>query len=146
MDIEIITNNFHLTIYGFGAIAMNKDYAGTAFKLSGKMWEVIKTNNIKNKGKNIWVYEPADNVFAGIELEPHSGNNTHGLMEKKIQLERHAYYKHIGSYNLIKRSGESMIAELTNRGFEVILPYIEIYGHWTRDESKLETELLMCLK
>jgi hypothetical protein len=39
-----------------------------------------------------------------------------------------------------------MINELTKQGFEVILPYIEIYGHWTRDESKSETELLMCLK
>ena len=39
-----------------------------------------------------------------------------------------------------------MIDELTKQGYEVILPYIEIYGHWTRDENKLETELLMCLK
>jgi hypothetical protein len=33
-----------------------------------------------------------------------------------------------------------------NRGFETTLPYIEIYGHWTNDETKLETELLMSLK
>ena len=36
--------------------------------------------------------------------------------------------------------------ELMSKGFETILPYIEIYGHWTNDETKLETELLMCLK
>jgi hypothetical protein len=33
--------------------------------------------------------------------------------------------------------------EIKQRGFETALPYIEIYGHWTNDESKLETELLM---
>jgi hypothetical protein len=36
--------------------------------------------------------------------------------------------------------------ELKKKGFETDLPYIEIYGHWTNDETKPETELLMCLK
>jgi hypothetical protein len=36
--------------------------------------------------------------------------------------------------------------EIKIKGFEASLPYVEIYGHWTNDESKLETELLMCLK
>jgi hypothetical protein len=36
--------------------------------------------------------------------------------------------------------------ELKNQGHEIIFPYIEIYGHWTDDETKLETELLICLK
>ena len=146
MNIEIVANLFCIDIYGFGGISTNKDYAGTAFKLSGKMWEVIKANNIKNKGKNIWVYEIADNVFAGVELENHADNNTYGLEKKVIRLEKYAYYKHIGPYNLIKQTGQNMIAELARQGLEVVLPYIEIYGHWTSDESKLETELLMSLK
>ena len=36
--------------------------------------------------------------------------------------------------------------ELKNKGLDATLPYIEIYGHWTIDESKLETELLISLK
>jgi hypothetical protein len=146
MNIEIITSNFQLDIYGFGGIATNKDYAGTAFKLSGKMWEVIKAGGLKNKGKNIWVYENADKVFAGVELENPSESNHYGLEENKINLEKYAYYKHIGPYNHIKQAGQNMTDELTKQGYEVILPYIEIYGHWTGDENKSETELLMCLK
>lgn len=147
MDIEIITKKFQLDIYGFGGIAANKDYTGTAFKLSSKMWNVIKINDIKNKGKNIWVYETADKVFAGVELEnPTIDSNNFGLEKMTIGVEKYAYYKHIGSYSLIKHTGQSLTSELTNKGFEIILPYIEIYGHWTKDESKLETELIMCLK
>lgn len=147
MGIEIITKNFQLDIYGFGSIATNKDYAGTAFKLSGKMWDVIKTNEIKNRGKNIWVYETADKVFAGVELEnPTIANDNFGLEKMIIDVEKYAYHKHIGSYNLIKQTGQKMTDELAKRGFEIILPYIEIYGHWAKDESKLETELIMCLK
>ncbi len=146
MEIEIITKSFQLDIYGFGGIATNKDYTGTAFKLSGKMWDVIKTKSVKNKGLNIWVYENADKVFSGVELENRTDSNNYGLEEKKINLEKYAYYKHIGPYNLIKQTGQNMINKLTKQGFEIILPNIEIYGHWTKDENKLETELLMCLK
>ena len=39
-----------------------------------------------------------------------------------------------------------MIDELKKKGFETDLPYIEIYGHWTNNETELETELLMSLK
>lgn len=144
MEIQII-HNFQIDIYGFGGIAISKDYTGMAFKLSGKMWEQIRANNIKNKGKNIWVYENDDKVFTGVELE----NNTtyvNGLEHKNISLEKYGYYKHIGPYNFIKAVGQKMTKELSEKGFEVILPYIEIYGHWTKDESKLETELFMCLK
>jgi effector-binding domain-containing protein len=147
MDIEIITENLQLDIYGFGGIALQKDYVGTAFKLSAKMWELVKAGGIKNKGKNIWVYETGARVFAGVKWEIHTtDNNNYGLEKITIHMEKYAYFKHIGPYNLIKQTGENMKSELTKRGFEVILPYIEIYGHWTSDETKLETELLMCLK
>ena len=144
MNIEIITKKLELNIYGFSGIATNKDYAGTAFKLSGKMWQTIKENDIKNKGKNIWVYEPNDKVFAGVELDNIS--NTSSILEQKnITLMKYAYYKHVGSYNLLKQVGTNMRNELKRNGLETELPYIEIYGHWTNDESTCETELLIHL-
>ena len=69
MNVEIIDKPFSIIAYGFSSVASDKDYAKTAFKLSGKMWDTVKTNNLKNKGINIWVYEPNDMVFAGVELE-----------------------------------------------------------------------------
>ncbi len=36
--------------------------------------------------------------------------------------------------------------ELKDKGFEIIHPYIEVYGHWTNEETKLETELFMSIK
>lgn len=147
MEIAIITENLKFDIHGFGGIATNKDYVGTAFKLSGKMWDVIKANGIKNKGRNIWVYETGDSVFAGVELENLStGNNNYGLEKMTIDIKKYAYSKHIGPYNQIRQTGQNMTSELIKQGFGFILPYIEIYGHWTSDETKLETELFMCLK
>ena len=84
-------------------------------------------------------------VFAGVELEEHP-DQIYGLEQKTISLERYAYCKHIGSYHLIRQAMQSMEAEIERQGLELTLPYIEIYGHWTNEESKLETELLMAIK
>ena len=145
MDIEIINKNLQLEIYGYSGTAINKDYAGVMFKLMDKMWKTVKSNDIKHKGLNIWIYEPDEKVFAGVELDDPTNQDTE-LEHKSISLNKYAYYKYIGSYNLIKQTGENMREELKNLGFETWLPYVEIYGHWTNDESKLETELIMCLK
>lgn len=145
MKIEIINSAFNVNIYGFGVTAINRDYAGTAFKLSGKMWETVKANELKNKGKNIWVYENDDKVFAGLELINIPSGEIE-LERKIISLKKYAYYKHIGSFSLIKQAGLNMKNELKSKGYETNLPYIEIYGHWTNDETKSETELFMSLK
>jgi len=145
MDLEIINKNLTLDIYGFSGTAMNKDYAVTAFKLMDKMWQTVKSNALKNKGLNIWVYEQNEKVFAGVELEDRPKQHI-GLERKDITLTKYAWYKHIGPYNLIKLTGQNMANELKARGFETTFPYIEIYGHWINDEMKLETELLMCLR
>jgi effector-binding domain-containing protein len=145
MSIEIITKNFALDIYGFSATAINKDYTGEAFRLMDKMWKIVKTTALKNKGLNIWVYEPGEKIFAGVELLDTPAHNIE-LEKKSINLTKYAYYKHVGPYNLIKQVGLNMNNELKNKGYETRHPYIEIYGHWTDDESKLETELLVSLK
>ena len=145
MNLEIINKNLRLDIYGFSGTAISKDYSGTAFKLMDKMWQIVKSNDLKHKGLNIWVYEQNEKVFAGVELDDSPKHDT-GLEQKNITLIKYAYCKHIGPYNLIKQTGQKMTSELKDRGFETTFPYIEIYGHWTNDEAKLETELLMCLK
>ena len=141
---EIVSANFNLDLYGFSGIATDNDYTGTAFRLLDKMWRTVKSNNLGNRGLNIFVYEPEEKVFAGVELYDIPEHST-GLEQKSITLNKYAYHKHVGSYSLIRKVGQNMRDELKNEGFVVTLPYIEIYGHWTSDESKLETELLMCL-
>jgi predicted transcriptional regulator YdeE len=145
MNVEIINEPLQLNVHGFSGVADNKNYAGTAFKLMDRMWQIVKANHLKNKGLNIWVYEQGDGMFAGVELNEIPNENT-GLEQKNITLPTYAYYKHIGPYHLIKQSVQNMTAELKRKGYETSLPYIEIYGHWTNDETKAETELLMSLK
>ena len=94
---------------------------------------------------NIWLYEPNDTVFAGVELNDPPTRDL-GQEQKSVTLKKYACYKHVGPYHKIKETGQAMRYELENRGLEAILPYVGVYGHWTGDETKLETELYMSLK
>ena len=145
MNLQVIVDPFIKTIYGLTGTAATKNYAETAFNLSGRVWQTVKGSNLKNKGLNIWIYEPKEMVFAGVELESDDGIAT-DLEKKSIHLPKYAYYKHVGPYTQLKKVGTDMRDELKARGFETCLPHVEIYGHWSNDETKLETELLMCLK
>lgn len=141
---EIITTPLTLDIYGFSGTATDRDYAGTAFRLMDRMWKVIKGNNLENKGLNIWVYEPKEIVFAGVELI-HKPDPEFGLEHKEFVLEKYAMFKHVGAYQRIKNLGQEMRDELEKRNLKITSPYVEIYGHWTNDESRLETDLIMAL-
>jgi predicted transcriptional regulator YdeE len=143
MNIEI-KQDLNLKIYGFSGVAINKEYVKTAFQLSDRMWKVVKGNSLDNKGKNIWVCESQHKVFAGVELNSPPGESIE-LEQKTVNLPKYAWYKHIGPYNFIKQLGENMAAQLKNQGLKTDGTYIEIYGHWTADENKLETELLMSI-
>jgi predicted transcriptional regulator YdeE len=145
MNVQVINQAMELNVYGFSGTAVDKNYAATAFKLMDRMWQIVKSNHLKNKGLNIWVYEESDHMFAGVELDDIPNSDT-GLEHKTITLLKYGYYKHTGPYHLIKQAVQNMTKELTSQGYTTALPYIEIYGHHTNDETKQETELLMSLK
>ena len=145
MNLEIIDTPLSLDVYGFSGTAINKDYASKGLGLMNKMWQIVKSRNLKNKGINIWIYEENEKMFAGVEVDDTRVHETE-MEHKTITIPKYAYYKHIGPYSLLRKAGADMSAEVKRRGLFACLPYVEIYGHWTEDESKLETELVMCLK
>lgn len=50
------------------------------------MWQIVKENGIKNKGQNIWVYQPDESVFAGVELDQPRNRNSE-LQQKRLHLK-----------------------------------------------------------
>ena len=144
MDVEIINKAFNLTLYGFSGTAVNKNYGETGFRLMNKMWETVRANNLKNKGMNVWVYGANEEVFAGVELDTVPQTDT-GMQVKQINMNRYAYYKHLGPYSGLAQAYTKMRAYLAENNLKAVSPGLEIYGHWNQDESKLETKILMCL-
>lgn len=144
MNLEIVSKPFHLVLHGYSGTAINQNYGDTGFILMNRMWEVVKSNNLPNKGINVWAYYAGDVVFAGVELEKEPGPGV-TLESKVISLSSYAYYKHIGPYSQLKEVYAGMRDELKRRGIVPGYPGLEIYGHWEKDESKLVTEILMAI-
>lgn len=145
MEIEILDKAFGLELHGFSGTAINRDFGNTGFRLMGRMWEIVKSNKLANKGINVWVYEPGDVVFAGVELDKPAEPRL-GLERKLVALSKYAYYKHVGPYSQLKDVYSGLREELRNRGIKSGYPGLEIYGHYDPDESKLVTEILMAIE
>lgn len=136
-----IRKDFSLSLYGFSGVAARQDWAGTGKHLMNRLWQEVRSRQLATNGINIWVYDEGGHLFTGVGLTapPPAGSP---LESKTVLLPRYAYYKHIGPYDKIKATYEAAHAELRKIGIRARLPYVEIYGHWTEDPSKLETELL----
>jgi effector-binding domain-containing protein len=144
MGLEIIEKPFSVTLHGFSGKVLTKNYAGTGGPLMDALWKEIRSKEIKNKGTNYWVYDRNDVLFTGVELEQDIPVDSK-LEAKKIDLTKYAYWKHIGSYSKLKDAYSGMNEELRKRNIDFYYPFLEVYGHWTNDETKLETEIIFSL-
>jgi effector-binding domain-containing protein len=148
MQSEIRTVPIEYTIFGH---SLRHDparrYGEEIMALLGRVWPVMKANSIPNDGINRVVYEGDGTVFAGVllkdgaEMMPAAA----GLERKTVRLTRYAYWKHIGPYHLIPAAGAAMTNALKAGGHQTGWPMVEVYGHWTNDESKLETETFVAV-
>lgn len=125
-----------------------KRFGEEIMSLLGRVWPVIKAGAIPNDGINRIVYDTGCTVFAGVILGPgaEAMPAAAGLEQKTIRLNRYAVWKHIGPYHLIPATGTAMTKALEAAGHCTGWPMVEVYGHWTSDESKLETETFVALR
>lgn len=119
--------------------------------LLGRVWPVIKASKIPNDGINRVVYDKDGDgcvVFAGVVLGEGAENipAAAGFERKTVRLMRYAYWKHVGPYRLIAATGKAATKELEGRGVKFGSPMVEVYGHWSEDESKLETETFVAVE
>jgi effector-binding domain-containing protein len=140
-----IREDFSISLHGFSGVAARQDWAGTGKNLMDQLWQEVRSKQLPNKGLTIWVYDEGYRLFTGVELTvpPPIGC---ALVNKTVSLPRYVYSKHLGPYHEIRSAYAAVHEEFKKAGIRAGLPYVEIYGHWNDDPSKLETELLWCIK
>jgi len=146
---EIRTTPIEYTICGhFVQHDPARRFGEEILALLNRVWPVIKGNAISNDGINRVVYEGGCTVFAGVLLGPGAESlpAAAGLERKTVRLTRYAVWKHIGPYHQISATGAAMTKALEAAGQHTGWPMVEVYGHWTSDESKLETETFVALQ
>lgn len=143
MNIEV-RENLSLHLHGFSGPVSNFNFGETGIALSGKMWTIVKKNNIPNDGINVWVYDDRSRMFCGVQLTSRP-SNAFGMEEREIHLKKYAWHKHVGPYQLVGDANDKMRQELKKRGLTYGPPSLEIYGHHGPDPQKLETEIIYSL-
>ena len=132
-----------LTLHGvWKAHDQNKTRGGEMMELLGQVWTDVRENKLANTGINHAVYDCGDIVFAGLELTSPETIKTI-LVKQEFTFTKYAYWKHIGPYSELANAYNKVHAEITDLGCTATCPSMEIYGHWTDDDSKLETEIFI---
>ena len=126
----------------------DKGFGEEIMSLLNRVWPVIKGGTIPHDGINRVVYDSDCTVFAGVMLGlgAEAMPAVAGLERKTVRLARYAVWKHVGPYHLISATGAAMTKALESAGHRTGWPMVEVYGHWTNDESKLETETFVALR
>lgn len=124
-----------------------KGFGEEVASLLGQVWRVIKAAGIPNDGINRVVYDGDCTVFAGVVLGAGAERMpaAAGLERKVVRLARYAYWKHVGPYRLLPATGAAMTKAIEAAGHRLGWPMVEVYGHWTADESRLETETFVAV-
>jgi len=142
MTLQITSSEISRTLIGTAKKHdPNRCYGEEIRELMKPLWETVQAKGIKTKGINHVVYEADGEVFAGVEPVDAVPADL-GLTKKDLQIGRHASWKHVGPYHLLGGIHQEIVRSLHEQGLKDGRPAVEIYGHWTEDESKLETEII----
>jgi hypothetical protein len=146
MNIKIVDSPLVLKLSGVAKTHdPAKSYGNELIELLNVVWEAVKSRSIATTGINHVVYGDQGEIFAGVVITP-PGVTPEGLVTREIVLPRYAYFKYVGPYTGLPQAGNQMAEEIDRLGLVRKAPYIEIYGHWTDDPAKLETELIDALR
>jgi predicted transcriptional regulator YdeE len=153
MALEIRTLPIEYTLHGHSLRhEPGRPFGPEIMSLLGRVWPVLKGQAIPNDGINRVVYEAGEEagctVFAGVVVNQGAEETAAaaGLEPKTIRLTHYAVWTHIGPYHLIPTTGAAMTKALEAQGHRTGWPMVEVYGHWTSDESKLETQTFVAIR
>ena len=148
MTPEFRTEPFSVSLYGASKChEPSTCYGDDIRSLLDRVWPILRQNKIPNRGLNHVVYGPNDDVFAGVEADiTDTEAATLGLEKRNVQIGQYAYWKHIGPYQLLGNTCAELRKWVDSTGRRAVCPLIEVYGHWSDDESKLETELIQAFE
>ncbi|SDW12265.1 GyrI-like domain-containing protein [Paenibacillus sp. CF384] len=142
--VVIVKEPTNFSLYGFSKVHKEgTPYSHDVRELMDKLWSVIQKLKLPHLGINHVVYEQGGRVFAGVELEQKASEIHHGLESLTVTLHEHAYYKHVGPYDRLGEAYDAIHAELQALGKIASRPLVELYGHWSDDPAKLETDIYM---
>lgn len=117
-------------------------YGVEILRLLDGVWPVLRVRGTGHDGINRVLYDADGVVFAGVVV---SEPDDLGLEVREVGVDRYACVKHTGPYSGLGTAYAAIEGVLREKGLRHGYPLMEVYGHWTQDEWKLETEVIFPL-
>ena len=115
----------------------------------GDVWNFIRSAGIADPGRNLAVYRNYDGaeLDAEIGVEVASPFNSDGEVScSATPAGTVATTVHLGPYNRLGEANDAILQWCRDNHRELAGPSWEIYGHWTDDLAKLQTDVFYLLR
>ncbi len=112
----------------------------------GEVWRFVRAHNVTGTGHNVAVYlDEAMHIACGVEVPAtFVGDGT--VVLSATPAGRVAHAEHRGAYHLLGQTHTAVRQWCAANGQALSGPNWEIYGHWTDDPDKLNTDVFYLLE
>jgi effector-binding domain-containing protein len=126
-------------------VASARDLSRVIPACCGEVWEYARTARLPRPGRHVAVYfDGAITLECGVEImEPFDGDGR--VICSSTPGGAVAAATHLGPYDQLGRAHEAVRQVCAERGRILAGPNWEIYGHWTDDPARLQTDVYYLL-
>jgi effector-binding domain-containing protein len=111
----------------------------------GEVWSFIRSRGVSGAGRHVAIYlDGVINLEIGVEI-PDSFSGADNVYLSKTPAGFVAHTTHLGPYYLLGGAHRAIHDWCALNGRALSGPSWEIYGHWTDDPAKLQTDIFYLL-
>ena len=113
--------------------------------------QVYATPGLDLDGQNIFVYYPVEGEPNTMDVDFGVGVKTPfepkvNVVYTMVPTGRAARTTHWGDYSGLPAANQALDAWVREHGMELAGPRMEVYGHWTDDVTRLQTDVYCLIK
>jgi effector-binding domain-containing protein len=112
----------------------------------GTVWAVLRSQQVSGAGRHVAVYYDGQiNLEVGAEVDP-SFAGYGEVVASHTPAGTVATTTHLGPYHLLVGAHEAVLKHCRDHGHALAGPSWEVYGHWTDDPARLQTDVYYLLQ
>jgi effector-binding domain-containing protein len=117
--------------------------------LLDKVYVAVRAGEIVQTGHNVFVYSDPSKDEVTVEVGVEVGapfSPVDDIEYAETPGGRAAYAKHVGPYAELGRTHDAIVQWCTEHAWQRAGVWWEVYGDWTEDPAKLETDVFHALR
>ncbi len=114
-------------------------------QLCGEAWNYIRAAHVPSPGRNVAVYlNGTIDLEVGVEVDS-TADGAGDIVRSATPAGRVATATHFGSYARLAEANQGILEWCRVNSLKPSGPSWEVYGHWTDDQEKVQTDIFYLL-